>query len=213
MARKSNKDAFQKEIDRIKKSIKRVEKRGFVVPDNFIPEMPKRVTAKQLNKVKNINTKDIYSKAQKLDYETGELKKAKESIKADRSESAKRGWETRRKNQENKHPYETGNMPSFSTIVISNFLAEVSHFPEVAYPIFKRWLNELIANYGENDVAEMLEGAKNEGYFITNKIAYDREKILSMISGMMEHLPDASDWFKNDLTEALEYDEPWDNPS
>jgi hypothetical protein len=102
--------------------------------------------------------------------------------------------------------------PQFSTIVISNFKNDVSHYPAIAEPLINSWLNELISNYGEADVATMLEDAKANGTWIDYTIAYNRDKLLGMVAEMMEYLPDASDWFKQELSERLEYAEDWEYP-
>jgi hypothetical protein len=103
--------------------------------------------------------------------------------------------------------------PRFSTIVISNFREDISHFPQMAEPMLGNWLNELINNYGEDDVAQMLEEAKADGIWIDYTIAYSRDNLLGMISQMMDYLPDASEQFKKDLADRFEFDEDWENPS
>lgn len=102
--------------------------------------------------------------------------------------------------------------PRFSTIVIDNFMNDISHFPELAYPMLGSWINELIRNYGEDDVAEMLENAKSDGIWIDYSIAYSRDLLMTMISSMMDYLPDASEQFKKDLAEQFEYGEDWSTP-
>jgi hypothetical protein len=102
--------------------------------------------------------------------------------------------------------------PTFSNMVISNFKADVSHFPAMAEPMLLSWLDQLISQYGADDVAEMLEEAKGAGVWIDYTVAYRKDLLLGMISDMMEYLPDASDWFKKDLADKFEYDEDWETP-
>lgn len=102
--------------------------------------------------------------------------------------------------------------PVFSDMVISNFYNDISHFPETAEPMLRSWVGELITQYGEDDVAEMLENAKADGIWIDYTIAYSKDLLLGMVADMMEYLPDASNYFKEDLSERLEYEEDWESP-
>ena len=109
-------------------------------------------------------------------------------------------------------PIEVDDYPRFSDMVISNFYVDISHFPSMAEPMLRSWIGELITQYGKDDVAEMLENAKADGVWIDFTVAYRKDLLLGMVADMMEYLPDASDWFKQDLAEKLEYSEDWESP-
>ena len=64
---------YRKQVKRFKQAVRLAEKRGYIIPDNIIPEQPKRITRKSVERLKKITTKDIYEKYEKLDIETGEL--------------------------------------------------------------------------------------------------------------------------------------------
>lgn len=210
---------YSKQVKRLKQAIRRAEKRGYIIPDDIIPEQPKRVTRKSVERLKKITTKDIYKKAEKLDFETGELISGEKARKLERSEAAKKGARTRREKRYNaekgeseyyKPQYES--FPSAADIVISNFRAEASRFPEVAQPIINQWLNRLLNDYSKEDVAEMLENAAAQGLGIDYSISYREDLLLDRLSEMLELLPDASTGNKTDIMEALEYEEDWELP-
>lgn len=98
MAKKSTKrkqktelqKAYQKERRRLQAAKRRAEKQGYVFPENVIPDMPKRVTRKALEKIQQTKPKDLYDKAKWVS-ETGEEKPALER----REEVKRQGYEKR----------------------------------------------------------------------------------------------------------------------
>lgn len=98
----------------------------------------------------------------------------------------------------------------FSTIVISNYKAHISHYPAMAQPILNNWLDKLITEYGEENVAEMLEYGISAGIIVSHKIAYNRDLLLNYMAEMNAFLPNTSPLFQQELMEAFEYGEGWD---
>lgn len=210
---------YRKQVKRLKQAFRRAENRGYIIPDNIIPEQPKRITRKSVERLKKITTDDIYKKSEKLDFETGELVPGEIARKAERSEAAKKGAITRREKRYNAEKGESEYyepqyeaFPSGADIVISNFRAEATRFPEVAQPIVNQWLDRLLRDYSKEDVAEMLENAAAQGLGIDYSIAYREDLILDRLSEMFDLLPGASTGNKMDIMEALEYEEDWELP-
>ena len=208
---------YKKQVKRLKQAIRRAKKRGYVIPDNIIPQQPKRVTRKAVERLKSITTNDIYSKSEKIDFDTGELIPGEVARKAERSEAAKKAARTRREKRYNAEKGESEYYePQYETFpsaaVISNFRAEASRFPEVAQPIINQWLNRLLNDYSKEDVAEMLEQAASQGLGIDYSIAYREDLLLDRLSEIMDLLPGASTGNKMDIMEALEYEEDWEMP-
>lgn len=210
---------YKKQVKRIKQAIRRAEKRGYIVPDNIIPKQPKRITRKSVERLKKITTNDIYANSEKLDLETGELVPGEVARKAERSAASKKAARTRRDKRYNAQQgkseyyvpqYET--FPSAADIVIGNFRAELTRFPEVARPLVNQWLDRLLNDYSKEDVAEMLENAAAQGLGIDYSIAYREDLLLDRLSEMLDLLPDASTGNKMDIMEALEYEEDWELP-
>lgn len=210
---------YKKQVKRLKQAVRRVEKRGYIVPENVIPKQPKRITKKSVERLKKITTKEIYSKSEKLDFETGELIPGEVARKQERSESAKKAAKTRKEKRYNAEKgeseyyepqYET--FPSGADIIIGNFKAEMTRFPEVAQPIVNKWLDRLLRDYSKEDVAEMLENAASQGLGVDYSIAYREDLLLDRLSEMFDLLPGASTGNKIDIMEALEYEEDWEMP-
>lgn len=210
---------YKKQVKRLKQAVRRAEKRGYIVPENIIPKQPKRVTKKSVERLKKITTNEIYSKSKKLDFETGELIPGEVARKQERSEAAKKAAKTRKEKRYNAEKgeseyyepqYET--FPSGADIIIGNFRAEMTRFPEVAYPIVTQWLDRLLRDYSKEDVAEMLENAAAQGLGVDYSIAYREDLLLDRLSEMLDLLPGASTGNKMDIMEAMEYEEDWEMP-
>lgn len=210
---------YNKQVKRLKQAVRRAEKRGYIIPDTIIPEKPKRITRKAVEKLKQITPTEIYSKSEKLDFETGELIAGDVARKIERSISAKKATKTRKEKRFNAKlgeseyytpAYET--FPSGAEIVISNFKADLARFPEVAQPIVNHWLNRLINDYSLEDVAEMLENAAAQGLGVDYSVAYREDRLLDRLSEMLEFLPGASTGNKKDIMEVMEYEEDWELP-
>ena len=210
---------YKKQVKRLKQVVRRAEKRGYIVPENVIPKQPKRITKKSVERLKKITTKEIYSKSEKLDFETGELIPGEVARKQERSEAAKKAAKTRKEKRYNAEKgeseyyepqYET--FPSGADIIIGNFRAEMTRFPEVAQPIVNQWIDRLLRDYSKEDVAEMLENAAAQGLGVDYSIAYREDLLLDRLSEMLDLLPGASTGNKIDIMEALEYEEDWEMP-
>lgn len=100
-----------KQKKRIRQQIRRMEKRGYTVPANIIPTMPKHPTEKTLSRLQKITSDYLYKKAVYTSPE-GVTVKGTARRKMERSEAAKRAAETRRKFYEKvKKPEEAGPPP------------------------------------------------------------------------------------------------------
>lgn len=222
---------FQKERRRLQQFVRRANKRGYEFPDDIVPDRPKRVTKKRLEQIKNTKPDTLYNKAVWVDRSTGEILEGTQAIKLERQARGYKASQTRKQRASKKSkpidvtPIEqptskpkeptrqdrTSALPSFSDIVIQNFKSDMARFPEVAYPIFMRWLADLEKMYDKDTIANMLEQSKQNGLFPDYSVAYRKDLVLSAIGDMMEYL-DASEGMKQEITDALEYDEDWELP-
>lgn len=207
---------YNKQVKRLKSAMRKAEKRGYIFEDNVIPDKPKRVTKQFITELKRIKPEHLYKYAQKVDFETGELIEGKKARKLEK-ELAKQIKKQQRKQQtvdrytslSSYEDYDTSQFPDFSEIVIQNFFADMSRFPEVAYPIFKNWIENLQKTRTDNEIAEMLEESKSRGLFPDYKVAYNKELIFSAISEMINYLPELTYEDRQALTNAFENEEDW----
>lgn len=99
---------FKKQRRRIQQFKRRAEKRGYIFPENLIPDIPKTATKKDIEKLKALTPEKLYKKIKlTVDIETGELlkKSGTERRKEERRKAAKKGIETKRRKQEETYAY------------------------------------------------------------------------------------------------------------
>lgn len=223
---------YRKERRRIQNAINRLEKQGYVLPDDLLPSVPKKVTQASINRLKKITTEAIYKKSVRLDIETGEITPGIVARDKARSQRAKKAARSRAFKQEYvssevyvEPPHSvsiqpdslTANaqyatFPSGADIIINNFRTDViGRFPESAGPILNRWLDGLLAQQDKEDVANMLETASANGVVIDYKVAYNTEALMGAIADFMDYL-DTTPGFKQDLMDIIEFEEDWEFP-
>lgn len=208
---------YRKERRRIQNAMNRLDKQGYVLPEDLLPSIPKKVTQASINRLKKITSESIYKKSKKLDFETGEAIPGIVARDKARSQRAKEAARRRSFKQEYVSPqfytepqYTT--FPSGADIIISNFRSDViGRFPESAGPILNRWLDGLLAQQDKEDVANMLETAAANGVVIDYKVAYNTEALMGAIADFMDYL-DTTSGFKQDLMDTLEFEEDWEFP-
>lgn len=69
----TRKQEYMKERKRIQQAISREKKSGYIVPENLLPDIPKRITKESINRLKKITPKTIRSKSELVDFTTGEI--------------------------------------------------------------------------------------------------------------------------------------------
>lgn len=213
---------YRKQVKRLKQAVRRAEKRGYIIPDDIIPNQPKRITRKSVERLKKITTKDIYSKAEWIDIETGELIKGEKARKLERYKSAKKAAQTRKEKRYNAQQgeseyyypqYET--FPSAADIIIGNFRADViSRYPEGAGKVLERFLNNALAQHTKEDVAKMLELGRERG-LLSDIIIYasrNSDLLYDKISEMLDFLPEIGNLEKQQIIDSLEMEEDWEYP-
>lgn len=209
---------YRKERRRIQNAMNRLEKQGYVLPEDLLPSIPKKVTQASINRLKKITSESIYKKSKKLDFETGEITPGIVARDKARSQRAKEAARTRSIKKEYTEPTVYIEPPAYTTfpsgadIIINNFRSDViGRFPESAGPILNRWLDGLLSQQDKEDVANMLETAAANGVVIDYKVAYNTEALMGAIADFMDYL-DTTSGFKQDLMDALEFEEDWEFP-
>ena len=92
-----NQKAYQKERRRLLQTVRRAEKQGYIFPEDIVPELPKRVTKKQLEKIQKTKPKQLYKKAEFVYQETGEIVPAEQRKQEVKQEAIRKAKETRKK--------------------------------------------------------------------------------------------------------------------
>lgn len=204
-----NQIAFKKQITRIKNFIRRATKRGYEFSDNVIPTMPKRVTKKSIEKIKNIKPKDLYSKASYLDKSTGEIVSGSTGRKIERNLSSQKAKETRKNNNNKRHSNNNKNYTTYETVIMRNFYEYIKTFTsnKIRDSLFGM-IKSLEHEQGTTEVAKALQNMPLQFHEILARCGYDSDKaLMEFETSFLEYFPNVSEQYKKDLMEKLEYNE------
>ena len=205
---------YNKELKRIKRSMKNIEKRGYFFNDLSILETPKRVTKQSLKKIQDTKAKDLYEKAVYLNEDTGEFISGKEARKQDYKQRAEKAKETINrkslpqytslKGYDKEHLDYIQKVAKFEDVVISNFKAEIANFDSRVTEAFNTWLDTTGDKIGKQRLAQLLDEAKSRGMIDYKYFASDLEKAMATIAGLTDFLPNISDKMKEEIFQAME---------
>lgn len=122
-----------KERRRIQSFIRRANKRGYIIPSDILPNIPKTITRASINRLKKITPKKIYEKSEYVSRETGELISGEKGRAEERKKVAEKAKQTRQKKKEAYSP------PRESDIILSNLIDTLNNFvPSGNYSLYMK---------------------------------------------------------------------------
>lgn len=180
-----NRAEFERQQKRLQKIIRQATKKGYIVPQGLIPEIPARVTAKSLSAIKAIKPSDIYAQTKYLDpitetFISGAERYHKEQQQIYRKRKAKR-TQNILKNQAGEPPRQIAN-------VIDNIRDLISRWEGDSLPDYQikrkerhkglvtRILNNSIEQDGEATVAARIEANATRLHTVLERMLYGDSK-------------------------------------
>lgn len=111
----------------------------------------------------------------------------------------------------------------YSTFIIESWRRQLDTYSSgEAYTMLKNWLDDMIAQNGKDNVAEMLQRGASEGHLLTWETVYKVGEAERYISAMLDYLPDQSELYKEEVQDKFEYyktmtdymeqEENWEEP-
>lgn len=100
----------------------------------------------------------------------------------------------------------------FDRTVISGFKENVSQYNEHASSLLLAWLDKILADNDEHDVAIMLQQGAESGLIVSWQVVYDDLKLHNYMSAMLNYLPEAGPLYKEQIMEAMEEEESFSIP-
>lgn len=240
MARKKKQTkstAYSKQRERVLSFIRRAEKRGYFLTQEFsLPtEIELRKTgikgaklAARTRQLKRLTPDRLYSMMQRVDIETGELTPGAEARRIERSESARRSAETRRlakeaeqafwsdagptkQQREEQYRRQKEQYANFSYTVIHNYRTQIARFPRKVAEIVLTALDEAIKQNGKDAVALAIESsAESLSDFLSRSASFGDSiaAVIAYCQAMFGDLPGMRDNPSySDLIDALEEEE------
>lgn len=186
--RTENQKAYQKERRRLLQAVRRAKKQGYIFPEDIVPELPKRVTKKQLEKIQKIKPKQLYKKAEFVYQETGEVVPAEQRKQEVKQEAIRKAKETRKRKakETRKKKISIPSVPTYYPTIsiidtIRDRISELTREAKPPIPIENR-KNELLSIFEDNVTAfddniteyeHYLEVHESEIAELLNVISYD----------------------------------------
>lgn len=101
----------------------------------------------------------------------------------------------------------------YENIVIRMYREQLQWYNQDASKRLLNWINAVITQQGRKKTAKMIQDAQQAGVGLTRQEAYSEAKVTEYIGHMMDYLPEAGDFTKQDIMDALEYEENYEEPS
>lgn len=163
-----NQASFAKERKRIQRFMRRAEKRGFTFEPNIVPDMPSRVTAKQLEKIKALKPEELYKRATYRVPNSNVSVTGTEGRALERSMASLKAAETVRRRKEIKEKIDSG--------FYENFYSDYQSTDEpefVSYLVYDNVQQMIDSWFPAENWSKWFAGVKEE----------DKNQLKSIISG------------------------------
>lgn len=171
---KERKKEYKRQIKNLRSSISYYKSKGYEV--NLSYSTTNKPTRKDIEYIYNLNKNLSRNNVITVHPETGEILTPREVNKINREARVRKIKEEK---EEEKRLFDA------SKLVIKNYLRNAYHFPKMAYPKIKGWIDRLIDTQGEIEVAKMINKGYSEGRILTHEIAYDETMLFNYMQEEM----------------------------
>lgn len=184
---KTIREQYLQERRRIQRFIRSATKRGYIIPENILPDIPKRVTRASVSRLKKITPEKIYSKSQYVSRETGEIKTGKAGRAEERKAASRKAAETRRRKEETSRAKKEY-IPRASDIILSNLRETLANF--VPSGQMSRFMQENAVNNRNYALGILDDAIKELG---DEQVAKNIQKSALQLSRLIEEILYSSD--------------------
>lgn len=213
MNKKALVQEYRKNRARIQRFIKRAEARGYLLPEDLLPPIPKRITKASVDRLKKLTPKKIYEKSEYVGEATfGEIVSAAKGRQLETKKSQAKRKATnariaeRERRQKERETVPTGEPVSISDIIISNWRESLTMAPNSELKqLLNSWLDSMIRENGKENVAKMLEDGAAAGIHITFEVLYKPEACSSYIADIMQYLPDQGVLYQDQVLDKVNF--------
>lgn len=174
MAKTVMQNLYQKEVRRLKQQLYRMYKQTGIKVDYKIPEMPKRVTQKDINELQRMDFNlQARNKADYLDEETGETYTY---------EQAKERYQ------------QTGESLTYVPHIdyyanfVDIFLNEIQIYNKWFVTHITAWIKQLVMENSKTAVGKMLYHGRENGLIIDREQTYTYDDMIAYMNEMMDYL-------------------------
>lgn len=149
---------------KIKRRVRRLEKRGYSLPKNIVPEIPQSVRDETLYRFQKYNMEFLYRKAVYVSPE-GTKVKGYERLKQERSERSKKAAETRRAKFYERKQIEDRQIKAVTPTPSNESIDDNLIILETLYDTFQNWTP---LSYWSTDLANLKQRDRDIGWATIN---------------------------------------------
>lgn len=194
MAKQTAKQKYQSAVRRIIKRYTELQEQGYFLPDLSLPKQPKNYSTKRLKKY---TKKYLASTGEYVSRETGEVIKGAKAYQQQRSESARRSAQTRKRNQEIQkalkeygEQYRQYTQPTQETILstqISNMIKYVLDYIDSMPSTIYNGSNKMIIEDLKDQLASIVtSNIDSIGYNEYNKYLSENEEAIVNLCDVLD---------------------------
>lgn len=187
MARRPTKNQIEyaRQINLLSRRIRNLEKQGYIAGE-IIPVTPQRITKKSIDYIKSLRGKNLQSKFDYLDIDTGELINAVERKK-----------ELRKQRREQKQ--KSISKQELETYRLNQFRNKLESMEDFGLKGISKFYDEKLEEIGKERMSEILRELEERGIVFQPDDLYASEKIkhalnfITMFEDMMRVIPEFRD--------------------
>lgn len=227
-----NKEEYRKQVQRIKRAMKRLEKHGYMFTESPLPdEEPARPTRQQIENLERMNTERLYYRTVMADQETGELlAQGRRLTRAERQKQLERKGKLNLAHQYSQMVSDiestrgtpvtdgtetVGTSNIRANIIIDNFIENCQRSMREAekigreksnmlYDRVMNWLHQQVSKFGEEDVAEMIEEGASAGVLPVFEVFYREDVNTTFIVELTKFLKESGSDYVDDVTNSID---------
>lgn len=198
---------YRKERKRVQSRLRAMEKRGYVFVTStgevkeILPPIPKKITKASVARLQKLTTEALYRQAQYITPE-GRIVSGRRGLELERETAGRKAAETMRQKkaqQQQKQKKTIGggvevDRKDFTETmydrIIAKFREDYSEINIEAQRAMDRILNDLIRQWGKDDVAIRLERAARDGHKPDYKVWYESDAFKAYWDELMTYFSD-----------------------
>lgn len=101
----------------------------------------------------------------------------------------------------------------YEETIISMYRQMLQTFNQDAATKLTNWFDAVVSSQGKKDTAKMVQSAQENGVGISRGEAYSETKVTEYIDRMMDYLPEAGAFTKQEILDSIEYEESYEQPA
>lgn len=195
---------YNKVRSKILKRFRSLEKRGYNI-ELTIPKIPKKKTEASIRNLEKLTLDRLYKRSTYHGFASyGEEVSGVKGRQLERKQRSEKAIQTRKKKnfEEKTKRRETFDESFFDRNAINVWYAQVRVCIKGRFAnALLQWMDKLIAENGEHNVAKMLYDGEAAGIIFTFDVAYDEKSFNQYTSELIKYLPDQGELYAEQMEE------------